>query len=94
MQHKSRGGLLIILQDKTNSEHENYVIEECLFVYLFCTLPVAMESHVCSIVQRKVLAWNAVVALEAIFLFSNLCALNGSKLGFSIHIVHKFRHGV
>ena len=53
MQHKSLGGLLIILRVKTNSEHENYVIEECLFVYLFCMLPVAMESHVCSKCKAK-----------------------------------------
>jgi len=31
----------------TNSEYDNYVIEEYRFVYLFCMLPVAMESHVC-----------------------------------------------
>ena len=53
MQHKSLGGLLIILRVKTNSEHENYVIEECLFVYLFCMLLVAMESHVCSKCNAK-----------------------------------------
>ena len=31
----------------TNSEYDNYVIKEYRFVYLFCMLPAAMESHAC-----------------------------------------------